>query len=447
MANSTLIERARNADPQAIAALMNHSLQSKGITASVEREGDRLNVMMDSDNATSASLLKTFVSNGLKNLNLTSIRAVTVRGRQNGSLVWEEAIAVNGAESPEIETAPRPPSPPAAARPTVPQPPSPPTTQAPPPPPTPTPPPSEPAPVVVPPLSAETQFEEDEFDVIQTPGSVGDDADFNELTAEVGRQTTVDTPDIDSGPPPTSTDFAEASERFGSFDDESSGDLEEPEMPVPPGARAIEPNAVLSSPEVLVDSLPSVSDEMMEEQVQAAKQANPPRFVPNVEALDRSEPAQPLASQPDRDAADVTADERASDGNDKSSERSPSRFLFALILLLVAAIVGGLIGYAVWSYLTTTRPAIDEVPPQPEELVEPAEEAPEPEPEPEPAPEAVESPETVTPAQPAPAPEPAPEPAPQPAPDPAAEAPAPPVEPAPEPAPPADPPPVDGAGE
>ncbi|MGB3612325.1 MAG: hypothetical protein WBA10_00935, partial [Elainellaceae cyanobacterium] len=94
MANSNVIDRARQADPEAIAALMNHSLQSKGITASVDREGDRLEVMLESDTETNQSLLTTFVSNGLKNLNISSIHTATVRGTRQGAVIWEDTISV-----------------------------------------------------------------------------------------------------------------------------------------------------------------------------------------------------------------------------------------------------------------------------------------------------------------------------------------------------------------
>jgi len=447
MTNSNVIERARQADPEAIAALMNHSLQSKGITASVARDGDRLEVLLDSDSETNRSLLTTFVSNGLKNLNVSSIRTATVRGTKQGSVVWEDTVSVgtSGDTTAQPTVSQSTVSQPTKAQPS-PSPSGPASTPPPPPP-------SRPL-SVSPPTPTRPETADD------SPDSAQDSTDS--LTDGPTEDPSVSrSPDRSSGadpmpadPMPSETEAPRGLERFGNFD-RTADDLDEPAPPVPPGVSAVEASAVLSSPEVLVESLPSVSDELLEEQAQAAAAIAPPVFVPNVDAVDGfAENSSALESEPvendaktDAGMRDTVSDAANSDAGDGAeSNRGPSRVLFSLVLLLLAAIVGGLIGYAVWSYLTGTSPLEELLPQEQQTPAEPLEDAPPEEPPtseqpslqdaPEPSPQPQEPqapqdtvPQDAVPQNAVPQPQAPTEPAPQPQPEPAPQPEAPPAEP------------------
>ncbi|MGB3615258.1 MAG: hypothetical protein WBA10_15800, partial [Elainellaceae cyanobacterium] len=78
----------------------------------------------------------------------------------------------------------------------------------------------------------------------------------------------------------------------------------------------------------------------------------------------------------DAGAVYTTPDDTVQDTNSEpeSNRGGPSRVLFTLVLLLLAGIVGGLLGYAVWSYLTGTSP-LEEFSPQEQQIpAEPSEE-------------------------------------------------------------------------
>jgi len=94
MTQPHLLEQAKQGDAQAIAALMNKSLQPKGMTAYVERQGDHLEVVLKSDRIPNRQALTTFVEQGIQNLGVEAIRSVTISGQQIGATTsaWTERL-------------------------------------------------------------------------------------------------------------------------------------------------------------------------------------------------------------------------------------------------------------------------------------------------------------------------------------------------------------------
>jgi hypothetical protein len=80
-----LIEQAKQGDPNAIAALMNKSLQPKGMTALVDRHDDRLEVTLEAERVPNRQALTAFVEKGISNLGIQIIKSVTVKGQQIGA--------------------------------------------------------------------------------------------------------------------------------------------------------------------------------------------------------------------------------------------------------------------------------------------------------------------------------------------------------------------------
>ncbi|MBE9100281.1 hypothetical protein [Vacuolonema iberomarrocanum] len=123
MTSSNLIEQAKRGDPTAIATLMNRSLEPQGITASVERDSSRLQVLLEGPQLPSRDVLVTFVQNGISNLGLDDISIVEVAGKQTDQAErawtheWPLApIAPEAEENPPTRiTVPPPPAPPMPA--------------------------------------------------------------------------------------------------------------------------------------------------------------------------------------------------------------------------------------------------------------------------------------------------------------------------------------------
>ena len=87
-------ELARIGDPNAIAAFINRSLNSKGIKANVSGENGSLRVMLISAQIPPQEALVTFVRNGMTSLGVESIHTVQVAGYQDGNdfPAWQEEI-------------------------------------------------------------------------------------------------------------------------------------------------------------------------------------------------------------------------------------------------------------------------------------------------------------------------------------------------------------------
>ncbi|MBF2077438.1 MAG: hypothetical protein IGR76_02685 [Synechococcales cyanobacterium T60_A2020_003] len=85
MTQPKLMELAKQGEPQAIAILMNRSLQPQGMSVKVSREGDRLSVLLQADQTPNRLVMTNFVRNGITNLKLQSvIQTVEIIGQRTG---------------------------------------------------------------------------------------------------------------------------------------------------------------------------------------------------------------------------------------------------------------------------------------------------------------------------------------------------------------------------
>ncbi|MBD2429426.1 hypothetical protein [Phormidium sp. FACHB-1136] len=80
---STLLEQASSGNPDAIATIINRSLQKKQISASVNLDHGNLHVMLDAQKAPSEEAAN-YIFNGIKSLNIEPAYEVYVYGRKLG---------------------------------------------------------------------------------------------------------------------------------------------------------------------------------------------------------------------------------------------------------------------------------------------------------------------------------------------------------------------------
>lgn len=101
MTQPNLLDSAKQGDPEAIAKLMNFTLQPKGITAEAQRQGDCLEVFLTSNRALNSTALVSFVQKGITNLGVLSIQTVKVYGKKVGedSPAWAERFEISGGGS------------------------------------------------------------------------------------------------------------------------------------------------------------------------------------------------------------------------------------------------------------------------------------------------------------------------------------------------------------
>ncbi|MFM6347785.1 MAG: hypothetical protein ACKPFK_21965, partial [Dolichospermum sp.] len=78
MTQDNLLALAKQGDVQAIASLMNRSLQPKGITAKVALKDACLQVMLESEQISNQKALAEFVKKGIIALDIPSIERVKV---------------------------------------------------------------------------------------------------------------------------------------------------------------------------------------------------------------------------------------------------------------------------------------------------------------------------------------------------------------------------------
>ncbi|HIK55303.1 MAG TPA: hypothetical protein IGS37_09090 [Synechococcales cyanobacterium M55_K2018_004] len=109
MTQANLLDLAKQGDPQAIADLMNRSLQPRGMTAAVDVHGNCLEVVLEAAQIPNRQVMCAFVENGIKNLGVTTIETIKVLGQQSGSgsPAWTQEIHM-GAALLKTEVAPPP---------------------------------------------------------------------------------------------------------------------------------------------------------------------------------------------------------------------------------------------------------------------------------------------------------------------------------------------------
>ncbi|TAF51630.1 MAG: hypothetical protein EAZ60_25780 [Oscillatoriales cyanobacterium] len=89
-------ELAKQGNPQAIASWLNSNLQSEGITASANLDGDCLDVILEAEQLPIEDILVDFVREKLTDLQPKSIRKVKVEGRESGEIgaVWSQEFSL-----------------------------------------------------------------------------------------------------------------------------------------------------------------------------------------------------------------------------------------------------------------------------------------------------------------------------------------------------------------
>ena len=89
-------ELAKQGNPQGIASWLNSQLQSEGITASANLDGDCLDIILEAEQVLREDTLVDFVRTELTNLQPDSIRKVKVQGRESGQIAaaWSQEFSL-----------------------------------------------------------------------------------------------------------------------------------------------------------------------------------------------------------------------------------------------------------------------------------------------------------------------------------------------------------------
>lgn len=100
MIRPSLLQRAKQGDSEAIAALMNLTLEPRGVTADVVRIQDCLHISFSSNRVLSKDALIGFTCKGLKNLAAKPIQKVKLYGMKLGEElpIWTEEVSLLEAE-------------------------------------------------------------------------------------------------------------------------------------------------------------------------------------------------------------------------------------------------------------------------------------------------------------------------------------------------------------
>lgn len=81
---SNLLKLAKQGNPNAIATLINCSLQPKGITAKASISENCLQILLESNQVPDKQALTTFVTRGIANLKIETIKTLRIFGKQKG---------------------------------------------------------------------------------------------------------------------------------------------------------------------------------------------------------------------------------------------------------------------------------------------------------------------------------------------------------------------------
>ncbi|MBD0393072.1 MAG: hypothetical protein ICV52_04150, partial [Microcoleus sp. C1-bin4] len=89
-------ELAKQGNPEGIASWLNSQLQSEGITASANLDGDCLDIILEAEQVLREDTLVDFVRTELTNLQPDSIRKVKVQGRESGQIAaaWSQEFSL-----------------------------------------------------------------------------------------------------------------------------------------------------------------------------------------------------------------------------------------------------------------------------------------------------------------------------------------------------------------
>ena len=96
MTTQEVLSAAKQGNPQAIAALMNHSLQPKGITAKAKLTDGCLQVMLEGATVPNQAEIVPYVTNGIKRLGITTVKSLAIYGQVTGDVLptWREHVGL-----------------------------------------------------------------------------------------------------------------------------------------------------------------------------------------------------------------------------------------------------------------------------------------------------------------------------------------------------------------
>jgi hypothetical protein len=97
MTQLSALELAKQGDAEAIAILINRSLQPKGIKAEARRLGDRLDIILQSDQVPNQKALELVIRRGMLTLQIDAIKTIHIYARRTGSdaLAWESEFEIS----------------------------------------------------------------------------------------------------------------------------------------------------------------------------------------------------------------------------------------------------------------------------------------------------------------------------------------------------------------
>jgi hypothetical protein len=103
MVQPNILEAAEQGNPQAIAALMNRSLNPKGIKVRAKLMGKTLHITLEAEDVPNKGALVAYVSKGIANLKIETIENLIVYGQSSGDEKpqWTEQI---GLTKPGVES-------------------------------------------------------------------------------------------------------------------------------------------------------------------------------------------------------------------------------------------------------------------------------------------------------------------------------------------------------
>lgn len=109
MAQNPQLERAKQGDPEAIAALMQRSLEAKGISVRAESDGsETLLVTLEGPQAVNRDALVSFIQKGMMQLGIRTLSTVKVEWQERGSFLteWTAEIPLDGSAASTFDSVP-----------------------------------------------------------------------------------------------------------------------------------------------------------------------------------------------------------------------------------------------------------------------------------------------------------------------------------------------------
>lgn len=109
MVQNPQLERAKQGDPDAIAALMQRSLEAKGISVRAESDSTEiLLVTLEGPQAVNRDALVSFIQKGMMQLGIRSLRTVKVEWQEQGSFLteWTAEIPLDGSAASTFDSVP-----------------------------------------------------------------------------------------------------------------------------------------------------------------------------------------------------------------------------------------------------------------------------------------------------------------------------------------------------